>query len=264
MFTNRRQFVQTLGSLSLGLMLPFKGQSATALRIAIASDGHYGQPDTDCESFFNTVVERINAERNIAFSVFNGDLINDKGQFLPTVKAHFDRLKQPFYPTRGNHDMVTLDFWEQTFGIPTNYAFEQGDFGFILLDNSNEKGEYICPDANWMAQQIKSMSNKKGIFLFMHISPRKWTKYGIDCPEILDLIEKTPNVKAVFHGHDHDEDNQKIKVAGKPHFWDGHFGGNWGTAYRGYRILEIKKNGRFVTYQWNPEKGERVNMYRGR
>ncbi len=259
---HRRQFVQILGSLSLGLILPFRPKKR-ALRIAIASDGHYGQPDTNYEAFFTDVVQRINAEPNIAFSVFNGDLIHDQGPLLPKVKAHFDRLKRPYFPTRGNHDMVSLDFWKQTWGIDTNHAFERGKFGFILLDNSNEKGEFVCPDAAWMAQQLKAMADKKGIFLFMHISPRKWTKYGIDCPEILDMIEKTPNVKAVFHGHDHDEDNQKVKTPGKPHFWDGHFGGSWGTEYRGYRILEIYKDGSFMTYQWNPEKREKVNVYQG-
>jgi hypothetical protein len=32
------------------------------LRFAVASDGHYGQPNTEYEKFFSTIVSRINEE----------------------------------------------------------------------------------------------------------------------------------------------------------------------------------------------------------
>ncbi|MBC8110186.1 MAG: metallophosphoesterase, partial [Verrucomicrobia bacterium] len=181
--------------------------------------------------------------------------------FLPQVKVVFDRLKMPYFVTRGNHDMVSRETWKQTWGMETNHIFEKGNTGFILLDNSNEKGEYVCPDLAWFEEKLKAFANKKSVFIFMHISSRKWTKYGIDCPEVNDLIDKMPNVKAVFHGHDHDEDNMKASEEKVNHFWDGHFAGSWGTAYKGYRIVESNEFGSFNTYQYNPTEQKEINNF---
>ncbi|MCW3113665.1 MAG: transcriptional regulator, partial [Segetibacter sp.] len=60
------------------------------------------------------------------------------------------------------------------------------------------------------------------------------------------------------HGHDHDQDNVKERD-GQLYFFDSHVSGNWGTAYRGYRVLEVMKNGDILTYQMNPAKQQQVN-----
>jgi hypothetical protein len=68
----------------------------------------------------------------------------------------------------------------------------------------------------------------------------------------MQTLASYPNIAAVFHGHDHDEHD--IKTAdGKPYLFDGHFGGNWGLPYKGYRIVEVLDNGKVRTYQYNPE-----------
>lgn len=63
----------------------------------------------------------------------------------------------------------------------------------------------------------------------MHITPFTWTKGGLACPEIVKLFNKQANLKAVFHGHDHDQDSVKENM-GKRYFFDSHIAGNWGTA----------------------------------
>ena len=78
------------------------------------------------------------------------------------------------------------------------------------------------------------------------------TKYGIDCLEVSSLLETTPNVAAVFHGHDHDVDGC-IYSNERAYLFDGHIGGDWGTNYRGYRIVEIDRQGNVGTYQCNPQ-----------
>jgi hypothetical protein len=42
-------------------------------------------------------------------------------------------------------------------------------------------------------------------------------------------------------------------------FFDGHYGGSWGTDYFGYRIVEMYKSGQTVTYQVNPQIEPPVN-----
>ena len=92
----------------------------------------------------------------------------------------------------------------------------------------------------------------------MHITPIKWTTHGISCPELVNMFNVQSNLRAIFHGHDHDQDNVK-ENNGRHYFFDSHIGGNWGTAYRGYRIVELLKSGEIVTYQVNPQKEEPVN-----
>jgi hypothetical protein len=92
----------------------------------------------------------------------------------------------------------------------------------------------------------------------MHITPFKWTQHGISCPELVELFNKQTNLKAVFHGHDHDQDGAK-ENSGKHYFFDSHIAGNWGTQYRGYRIVEILKTGKILTYQMNPSSSQKVN-----
>jgi hypothetical protein len=71
------------------------------------------------------------------------------------------------------------------------------------------------------------------------------------------VLGKYPNLKATFHGHDHAvEDGKK---GAKPAFFDGHFGGNWGVGYRGYRIVETRPDGSCYTYQFNPDTQTKVN-----
>jgi DNA repair exonuclease SbcCD nuclease subunit len=230
-------------------------------RFAVASDGHYGQPDTPFEQDFSNLVQWLNNEKQtkgLDLCVFNGDLIHDQPDFLPAVKTHFDKLTTPYYTTRGNHDRVDGNLWQNTWGYGLNHEVLLKNNVFILADTSNEKGEYLCADLTWMEDRLKQHKNKQNVFIFMHITPNKWTTNGVDCPDLMKRIESFPNVKAIFHGHDHDVDT--IKQSGnKPYIFDGHFGGSWGVNYKGYRIVEIDKKGNIFTYQFNPGASPVVN-----
>lgn len=268
---SRRHFLKKSVSLvgtAPVLLAGLTDPSATAVagptrvfRFAVASDGHYGQPDTDYKTYASNIVDRLNAEKErsgLDICFFNGDLIHDDPRFMPEVKTAFDKLTIPYYVTRGNHDKVSPAVWEQIWGYPENHVVEKEESAFILGNTSNEKGEYVCADTRWLSQALEKQRRKKHVFVLLHISQRKWTTHGIDCPQVMETIEKFPNVKAVFHGHDHDVDEVKVS-GGKPYLYDGHFGGNWGTTYRGYRIVEIFADGRITTYQFNPEVNPIVN-----
>jgi len=74
----------------------------------------------------------------------------------------------------------------------------------------------------------------------------------------MSLLHAYPNIKAVFHGHDHSLDAVRY-TNGLPHFFDSHFGGNWGTAYKGYRVVEIKADNQIYTYQVNASQNPALN-----
>ena len=231
------------------------------LRVAIASDGHYGQPETAFEANHAEMVSWINVEhaaRGIDFTCINGDLFHNDTSFLEPVKSMWDKLTMPYYVSHGNHDLIEEAAWKKTWSTGWDYGFEKKGVGFIVLNTADVKGTYISPDVEKTRQLLKQYEKQKELFVFMHITPFKWTNGGIDCPEIVEMFNRQANLKAAFHGHDHDQDNVK-ENKGRLYFFDSHVSGNWGTAYRGYRILEVMKNGDIVTYQMNPASSEKIN-----
>jgi DNA repair exonuclease SbcCD nuclease subunit len=273
MTTSRRKFIKlALNSAILigtgNVLQSFSGSSfalpprrKVKLRFAIASDGHFGQKDTASEAKHEDMVNWINAEhasRGLDFAFINGDLYHDEIAFLPVVKQYWDKLAIPYHISHGNHDHCTEEDWETAWGKPWDYGFEHGKSGFIVLNTADDTGQYICPDPGKTKQLLTKYQQHGELFVFMHITPFKWTGAGIDCPEIVAMINQQENLKAIFHGHDHDQDNVK-ESGGKHYFFDSHIAGNWGTEYRGYRIVEVLKNGDVVTYQMNPAAKLQVN-----
>jgi len=236
-------------------------RSKRLCRFAIASDGHYGQPDTQYENLHSQMIQWINAEKNnhgVDFTVINGDLFHDDVSFLEPVKKSWNNLAMPYYVSHGNHDKTEEAHWKTVWNLPWHFSFEHGDVGVIVLNTADAKGTYICPDVDWTKSELEKLSSKKQLFVIMHITPFTWTKNGIACPAIVDLFDQQKNLKAVFHGHDHDRDDVK-ENNGRYYFFDSHVGGSWGTKYNGYRIVEVFKNGEIVTYQMNPEPMTKVN-----
>lgn len=276
MLPSRRKFLKLVlnGAVLLGAgnaLQSFAGEGFSLpprrkvrLRFAVASDGHFGQKDTDSEAKHNEMVAWINAEqasRGLNFALVNGDLFHDDIALLPTVKTYWDKLAVPYYVSHGNHDHASEQQWEQTWGKPWHYGFEQDKIGFVVLNTADEAGKYICPDLYKTRQLLDQYRDYGQLFVFMHITPFKWTGAGIDCPEVVALFNQQSNLKAVFHGHDHDQDDVK-ESGGKHYFFDSHVAGSWGTEYRGYRIVEVLKNGDVLTYQMNPAKKVQVNNKR--
>ena len=226
-----------------------------SLRFAVASDGHYGQPDTSFSKFFSSITGSINDFHSLLplkACVINGDIIHDQPEFLAPAKAALDALKMDYYVTRGNHDMVTSDLWEETWQQPLNQVIDHGKHSFILCDTSNEQGAYLCPDLVWLAKELDKRKEQQNIFLFLHIPQVKWTQFSIESPSFIDLAGRYANISAIFHGHEHGEDGQKM-MGTIPCFFDGHVGGNWGTEYRGFRVVEVYQDKGFVTWIMNPD-----------
>jgi len=265
-FTLKNAFLITAGNqllpiLTQGGTLP--SSSRIALRFAIASDGHYGQEKTEYEAKHDLVIRALNTEskgRGIDFAVINGDLFhNDPAQFEP-VKKKWDELHMTWHASHGNHDMVDEETWKKVTGRDWYYGFEQGSCGFLVLNTADAAGEYTCPDLNRTKALLDEYAHHQFLFVFMHITPRKWTGAGIDCPGVVNLFNQHGNLKAVFHGHDHDQQGAWTKD-GVSYLFDGHVAGNWGLPYLGYRIVEVLKDGTILTYQMDAGPGLEVNRY---
>lgn len=224
------------------------------LRFIVASDGHFGQKDTEYEKFFSTLTDNINnqhKENPFAFCVVNGDIIHDDKNFFAPAKNALDKLNVKYYVSQGNHDHCTPEEWNEIWSIPVNLDFKIKKNSVLIGTTSNKDGTYLCPDVKWFAEKLEAHKQQKNVFIFIHINPVKQTKHGVDCPEFFELLSRYKNVKAIFNGHDHDEENIKMK-GNLPFIFDAHFGGNWGTSYRGFRIVELRKDNSLFTYIMNP------------
>jgi hypothetical protein len=263
---NRRDFLKYTGPVILLLANgkivqasetdPFEwSKRKIKLRFAVASDGHYGQPNTEYENFHSQLVNRVNqehAKNPFAFCMINGDLVHDDKKHYPGVKAALDKLQTPYYVSQGNHDHVTPEEWMNIWNIPVNHDFKIKKTSFLIATTSDEKGSYLCPDIPWIAAKLEEHRRQDNIFIFLHINPGKQTTHAVDCPALFALLDNHTNVRAIFNGHDHDEEGIKTKN-NIPFIFDAHFGGNWGTPYRGFRIVELLKDNSLVTYIMNPD-----------
>jgi Icc-related predicted phosphoesterase len=275
--SNRRSFIKILTGIGAITALPDLNLFAaplnenhsleppSKLRFAVASDGHFGQPNVDSHKHFSDLVSWINAEHRkqaLDFIIINGDIVHDKPELLKVVKEkYFNRFKIPFYALPGNHDHADTATWKSVFGYEDNYSFVKNDVGFVLANTSNVKGEYICPDKEFLKSELDKLTNTGIVFVVLHIPPYQWLPedtFFMKCDGVIKLLQSYPNVKAVFHGHDHALDS--VRYTNKlPHFFDGHFGGNWGTEYKGYRIVEVDKQDKISTYQVNASQNPVIN-----
>lgn len=263
---DRRPFLKKLSLFSSAVLsIPLESLSSTItnepkkLRFIVASDGHFGQPQTDFTRTHSKLMETINAEEQVDFVVFNGDLIHDDPALMPQVKLYYESLKSPYYVTRGNHDRVSNQEWFDIWGYPEDHAFQSKDgSGIILMNCSNEKGEYLCGNVSFLQSKIEQFKDLSHVFVFIHISQNDWTRNAVKCEDLLETIAQASNVKAVFHGHDHDVDGIMIGK-GKPYLWDGHFGGSWGNPFHTYRVVEILEDGKTITYLKTVQDGTVLN-----
>lgn len=277
--STRRKFIGTAASMAGISMLPSintfansvnvynrKLTGKTKLRFALASDIHYGQPGTDFALHTGNMVKWLNedhAKNHFDLVIINGDLVHNRPDLLPEIKKDYlDKLSVPYYTIPGNHDFADGQIWKNVFGYEDKYAFEKGDVAFIFANTADTIGKYICPDNAFIKSTLNQYAGKKTVFVILHIAPVQWMpseeNIFLNCPDTVNLLHAYPNVKAVFHGHDHLLDG--VRYTGKlPHFFDAHIGGDWGTAYRGYRVVEVADDDSIHTYQVNASQNPVLN-----
>ncbi len=259
----RRQFIQNVSFATL-LMVDGKAlkisdlgglpKRNTQLRFMVASDGHYGQKDTPFQENFDKFVGHVNQIHEQApfdFGVINGDIIHDNTDLLTAAKQSLDSLQMPYYVTQGNHDHATPTQWEHIWGFPTNADVKMGKNVLLFGTTSNAEGKYLAPDMQWFTEKLREHRKAKNIFIFIHIPPIKWTQNAVDSPDFQALVKQYKNIRGIFHGHEHDQDGIKTQD-NIPYLFDSHFGGNWGTAYKGFRVVELLKDNTILTYIMNP------------
>ncbi len=161
-----------------------------------------------------------------------GDLIqgyNGRVEWLIQAKQFkdtMDRLRRPWYPVAGNHDIYWRgedrpvgeheSDYEQHFG-PLWYWFDHKNCGFIVL--YSDEGDPVTGEKNfgknecqkfsprqlaWLEEVLTSTEKFEQVFVFVHHPRWRKEKYnGSNWQEVHKRLARPGNVAAVFGGHHH-------------------------------------------------------------
>ena len=173
---NRRHFIQNLsvgfllinGKTILTSDLSQFDKKKLSLRFVVLSDGHFGQPNTNYKEFYNTAIQHINNEhlsKPFDFGVMNGDIIHDNVDYLVQAKRSLDQLNFEYFVTKGNHDIASPQLWESIWKMPLNFDIVIKNNVLLFGNTSNEKGEYLQPDLEWLSLNLKKYEKAENVFL---------------------------------------------------------------------------------------------------
>jgi len=227
---------------------PSPSADQPVLRLAVASDLHYGEDGTDYIRFTEELIERLNATHEstpLDLVVLNGDLAH-AARWLDDVRERLQDLRPTYAVVQGNHDEATEKQWQRLWGHGFNHTVEVNGVRIVCPGTSNAAGDYVCADRSWLSTELDEAVDAP-VIVAMHITPVAWTKHGIDCPAITRLLGERRNVLAVLNAHDHDEYGIKTRE-GVPYLFGARAGGHWGTDFRGFRVLELFADRRIETH----------------
>lgn len=212
-------------------------------RFIVFSDIHYNETSSAVaasDERMQLLVDSINAEhakRTVDFCIFNGDIAI--GYAKSSVEAfatkYLDKFKMPVFWFPGDHDDVNNANWVKIFGNQRQASLENSNFYFIWLDvysDENDDGTESSGvrtsstiDTAWVEQEIAKAGTKPVILLTHYVYCDTWY------PEISNLLNNYPQIKAVISAHSHNNLVSAIGDNGATYIQTGNFsypnGADW-------------------------------------
>jgi 3',5'-cyclic AMP phosphodiesterase CpdA len=272
------KYLLTILIIVLTLFMPVKAQEAddTVVKFVQISDPQVMQTNLDNsrrlfkDSFIllKDAIDQLNELEDIEFVIFTGDMIDSaqKSDMMRFI-SYADKLKYPWYPVLGNHDVSYGGYMVKKNLIPLMKAHTRGmqnDKGYytfypstqtaiIVLDGTMDFKHtvhgYLDPEQlKWFQTQLEHNKDRVVIVALHYpiIPPFSGSNHTIYEPgrtEALNMIRKYPNVALVISGHYH---TTSIKKDGK----QVHACAPALVEYpNAFRIINIKENGDIV-FEW--------------
>ncbi len=155
-------------------------------------------------SLFRTLINDLNSDDDIMFSIDNGDLVQNGEMrkymlFIDQVK----KLKRPLLTAVGNHDIKNYDTTENGrnnyFSIFGRfyYSFAISDAYFIVLDNANESN--LDPQQmEWLKEQLEIAHKYKYRFVFMHVPLFDPREEGLSIGHSMNDMKFAKQLNSIF------------------------------------------------------------------
>ena len=273
----RREFLQHLsGGVILLSPLPLQSLSLPPLRFGIITDLHYAQKDMAINRYYRQSIDKLRDavevfnRSHLDFVIELGDLkdmdkTHDRAttlRFLDEVEGELQRFKGKVFHVLGNHDMDCIskaDFLAHTSNPGrakgcSYYSFKRRRLKFIVLDgNFNEdltpydkgnfdwKKAYIPPEElDWLKKELSE--GKQQVVVFCHQLLDSFSEVTPsvcigNAPEVVETLEASGRVLAVFQGHHHAGHYSKRNGI---HYWTmkGLIEGEY-PAHNSYAIAEL-------------------------
>ena len=195
----------------------------------------YSQSDKklqSCVAHFNTM--------DLLWVIHLGDFIDKDWESFDVVAPIYDQLKIPGYHVLGNHDFSVADSLKgsvtKRMGLPSPYYhFESKGWRFIVLNGNDisfhahpeESNQYKAAEEyytnnqiaspkwngaigpqqmTWLEETIKTADEQgENVILFCHFPVYPEDPHNLwNDGQVVNLIEKFPNVKAYINGHNHE------------------------------------------------------------
>lgn len=205
------------------------------MRFALITDVHFGprtfhqgklrKMSDQAEPLTRRFVDQMNRVERPDLVVNLGDVVEDQSaeqdrrgyaQFLEILS----QLEAPVVSVAGNHDQVNLSdadlaaLWGRS--GPLDYAFDLGDYHFLVLKTSEGAGEVHLSRAGLEHARRDLAQTRRPTVVLMHhpasdqrVTGNRWFEraahlcHVIERRELRAILEESGKVLAVFNGHVH-------------------------------------------------------------
>ncbi len=274
----RRDFLKvSVGAAGFILSDFFKPEDRKPLaRIGIVTDPHYAQIDSRINRYYRESLDKMKEciefmnREEVDFLVELGDFVNgsEEGtlEYLYEIEELYSTYRGARYHVLGNHDLDSLskDQFQSVIrnsGISqeaTWYSFNRNGLHLVVLDanfrsdgTDYHSGNFQWTDANipeeqlgWLDQDLTYTDLPVLIFVHQLLDEDEGSHYINNAAEVRSILEKFPNVLAVFHGHQHD--GQYKQINGIHYYTFIAMVEGSGVANSSYSIAEIHNNGDII------------------
>ena len=192
--------------LTLLLLIFVSTLYAKGTKFCWITDTHIGYKNADNE--LESIVNSINDLEDVQFVVATGDITETgKNIELETAKNILDKLNKPYYIIPGNHDAKWsesgctkfIELWNDD-----KFSFIQDSTLFIGLNSSipwRGGGGHIAPeDLLWLKDELSKADSGTDVYFFVHHPLNEEIDNWFKVTNIL----RNYNIKAILHGHGHD------------------------------------------------------------
>lgn len=233
-----RHFTLCLAGLSSGHGLSAGSSRVPQLRVGLMTDLHYADKAPANTRFYREALGKLdeavtyfNREKP-ALVVELGDFIDQAAsveqevEWLKVMESHYSPLTMPRHYVLGNHCVGTLtkaEFAQHTEAGGGHRAIEAGGVTFLLLDAcfredgvEYQRKNFHWQDANlppselsWLESELSKATGPVIVLAHQRLDLDKVHAVR-NAAEVRALLEKSRKVVAVFQGHSHRNDHQRV------------------------------------------------------